>query len=291
MSVPVQMLSEPQRLWYGRLVVSAILADGDIDAAEIEFLKEVMGVLKEPASKKEILGFVESKQAPPLVPPPTAIPDQILAAIYIELILVCISDSDFDQSERDFLSEVAQMMDFTDDYRKKLNIWLEEGLEWKHAQQEMLPQGSTVAAGLVPVDQFTGEQKFWYASLMVATILLDKNLDQFEIEFLKMAISFVEEKQEKLRLMGHVKNRMAPIINPPPGLAEDILLAIIFSVVQIVSADESISYREQTYLSNLFEICDIDPSIHAKILAWCHKGVNWKTNKNGLMTRVRRKNH
>jgi len=290
MTVPVQILSEEQRIWYGKLVVSAILADGNIDAAEIQFLKQVMETLKSPASKKEILGYIETKVAPPLVKPATAIPDQILAAIYLELILVCISDSDFDQTERDFLVQAAEMMEFTSDYRNKMNYWLEEGLEWKLQQQEMLPAGSGISAGMVPVDKFTSEQKYWYASLMVATILLDKTLDQFELSFLKLAISIVESREDKLRLMAHVKNKITPLVGPPPDFSEEVLLTIIFSVVQIVSSDETVSYKEQTYLNRLFELCDVNPALHQRILAWCHKGVSWKMNKNTLAARVRRTN-
>lgn len=288
MSVPVNMLKPEQRFWYAQLVVAAILADGEIDASEVEFLRGVIGMIKEPVARQALMGHIEAKSPPPVQEPPSSIPDQILAAIFTELILICISDVDFADEERAFLDEVAGVMGFTAAYHKMLLAWLDEGLRWKRAQSELLPPASGFTIGQVPIDQFSAEQRFWYAQLMITCIMLDGKLDQMELEFMKMAIGFVPEKADKLKLMSYVKNKMSPPLVPPPDFPREILVLIFLNVIQIVSADESISYTEQTFLKELADHCGFEADLLARLLSWCNQGVSWKANKNGLIQRVRR---
>jgi len=290
MTVPAHSLNPSQRLWYARMVVAAILADGQIDVAEVEFIKQVISIIEDPKSKTAILKLIETKQAPPIEPPPQSTPDQLLAAIYLELVLICLADSDFNSDERFFLKQVATSLEFTDSYIKKVELWLEEGLDWKQKQMSLLPANSGLHMGEVPLKEFNAAQKLWYAQLMVATILLDKNLDDFEVQFLKMAISFVEAKADKITLMRHVKNRIAPSIEPPPKFTQNQLIQIMFSVIQVISADEAISYAEQTYLRELFETCSLPAPVHQALFSWCQQGVQWKSSKNALIHWVRRKN-
>ncbi|MDT8447435.1 MAG: hypothetical protein RRB13_11140 [bacterium] len=288
MSVPVNLLKPDQRFWYAQLVVAAILADGEIDASEVEFLRGVIGVVKEPVARQALLAHIEAKQPPPVHEPPSAIPDQILAAIFTELILICIADVDFAVEERTFLEEVAGVMSFTPAYLKMLMNWLEDGLRWKRAQSELLPPSSGFTIGQVPIDQFSSEQRYWYAQLLISTIMLDGRLDEMELQFMKMAVGFVQEKPLKMKLMGYVKNKMSPPLSSPPDFPRDLLILIFVNVIQIVSADESISYSEQTMLKELSDLCGFESDLFARLISWCNQGVSWKGNKNGLIQRVRR---
>ncbi|OGG99978.1 MAG: hypothetical protein A2600_11325 [Candidatus Lambdaproteobacteria bacterium RIFOXYD1_FULL_56_27] len=288
MTVPINLLKPDQKYWYARLMVSAILADGEIDKAEVEFLRQVIGVVKEPGQKVALMQLIESKQAPPIEEPPTSIPDQILAAIFVELMMVCIADASFDQTEKNFLLQVAGMMRFTEAYTKSLLAWLEEGLNWKRTQAQLLPPESGLTIGQIPVDRFTDAQKYWYAELIIATILLNGKPDEFEMEMLKMIVNSVETKEEKMRLFGFVKNRLAPHLSPPPDLPQDVLLLVLLNIIQVVTADEAISYKEQTYLGQVADICEIPTPVFSRLMAWANQGIAWKNNKNGLITRVRR---
>ena len=112
MSVPINLLNPDQRYWYAKLVLSAILADGQIDSAEVEFLKQVIGIVKDEKQRQRLMRHIQSK-TPPKLQPPEGIPDQVLAAIFAELVLICIADVDFDETEEHFLRQVADLMEFT----------------------------------------------------------------------------------------------------------------------------------------------------------------------------------
>ena len=69
MTVPVDKLNRHQRQWYVNLVVAAILADHEINVSEVDFLKHIIAVV-EPDDRPQVMKFIETKQAPPLTPPP-----------------------------------------------------------------------------------------------------------------------------------------------------------------------------------------------------------------------------
>jgi len=91
-----------------------------------------------------------------------------------------------------------------------------------------------------------------------------------------------------MRLFGFVKNRLAPHLSPPPDLPQDVLLLVLLNIIQVVTADEAISYKEQTYLGQVADICEIPTPVFSRLMAWANQGIAWKNNKNGLITRVRR---
>ncbi|OGG96743.1 MAG: hypothetical protein A2508_09585 [Candidatus Lambdaproteobacteria bacterium RIFOXYD12_FULL_49_8] len=289
MSVPVNLLKPDQRFWYAKLVLSAILADGEIDSAEVDFLRGVIGVVQAPELKANLMQYVQAKKPPEVNEPPSKIPDQVLAAIFAELILICISDHDFAEEEEAFLRKVADVMLLTEPFYRSMMAWLNEGLSWKKAQAELLPAELGINPGEVPLKDFDSEQKFWYAKLVIITLMLDGQVDEMELSFMKMAISFCEEDHQKKKLMAFVKNRLSPNLEEPYGFSRSQLVAVFVSILQIVTANESMTYKEQTYLKQLSDLCGFDKALFDRLINWATQGMNWKANKNGLIQRVRRK--
>ena len=194
MSVPVQHLTPDQRVWYAQLVIAAILADDEIDMSEMEFMKQVLTIVTDPAEKKKLMESIGHKKSPPLVDPPK-IKNDILAAVFIELVLIMISDLDFDEKEKDFLKEVADRFSLADHYFLAVMKWGNQGLEWKASQDDLfrkLPDNFQV-----PIEQLTALQKLWYAQTLVSSIMCDGVIDKEEVSFIKMASSFVEDPKEK----------------------------------------------------------------------------------------------
>ena len=112
MSVPVQKLNKEQKVWYAKFVIGAILADDEISPSEVDFLKQVISIVDSPAEKKELMQLISTKKRPPLSPP-KSIPKEILAAIFIELVLIMISDLDFADKEKEYLQDVSNLFNFS----------------------------------------------------------------------------------------------------------------------------------------------------------------------------------
>ena len=283
MSVPVHTLNKEQRFWYANLVISAILADDEISPSEVDFLKQVIVIVSDAEKKKELMGRISSKKKSPLTDPPN-IAKEILAAIFIELSLIMISDLDFAEDEKAFLKTVADLFRFEKTYFLELMRWAEEGLQWKNSQQDLLSGGDKTENFQVSLGQLNPEQRKWYAQALIATIMLDGAIDEMELSFLKAAVSFVDNKKDQMELMGYVRNKMAPRLKRPPDMSEAVLIHIFIEVIRIVSADESLSYAEQAHLKQISDLCGFSADQFEKSVAWCNRGIAWMQNKNPLIT-------
>ena len=280
MSIPIHNLTTAQKAWYARLVIAAILADNKIDVSETEFLKQVFSNIGEVNDKKQLMNSIATKKAP-ILSAPEGIQTEILAAIYIELILILISDLNFDTKEKYFLKKVSELFNFTDNYFITMIKWAEEGLAWKISQKDLFE--NTTENFQIPIDSLSHKQKIWYANALIASIICDGAVDKEEVAFIKMATSFIKDPKERKNLLAFVRNRVCPPIENIPYIPREILDQIFVESMLIISADENISYKEQVYLKRLAKICGFSNEKHDHLLQWCHRGINWKQTKNNLI--------
>ncbi len=286
MSIPVHALTQAQRYWYAQMVVAAILSDNEITHAETEFIKQTIEIVKRSDEKQKLLRCIASKTAPYLSGPP-GIPPKVLAAIFLELSLILISDLDFSDPERKFLEEIGQLYGFTYDYYLELLKWCEQGLAWKNRQRELVSELCKSERLKVPVSELNEEQRNWYAQTLVSTILSDSQLDKEEVVFLKMAIALVNDSEHKRELLKQVSSHIAPPLSQPPGFSNEILVLIFFEVMLIVSADEELGVHEQMHLKRLSDLCGFPDFLFKSLLQWCRLGVKWKQSKNPLIARCK----
>ncbi len=282
MSVPVHSLTTAQKIWYARTVVAAILADNEIDASETEFLKRVFSIVEEAEERKRLMASVANRDIPALSAPEGVSAD-ILAAVFIELILILISDADFDAKEKSFLKKVADLFRFSDHYYAAAIDWGREGLSWKNSQKELFDERSENL--LVPIGSLNRDQKAWYAKVLIASIICDGNVEKEEIAFVKMATTFLEDQKEKRNLLAYVHNRICPPIESIPDIPQEIVGRIFVESMLIVSADENLSYREQAYLKRLAGVCGISNGRLEHLLQWCRQGIEWKRKKAKLIAK------
>ncbi|MBU2509892.1 TerB family tellurite resistance protein [bacterium] len=286
MGVPVHTLNKEQKVWYARFVIGAILADDEISPSEVDFLKQVISIVDSPDDKKELMQLISVKKRPPLTPP-KGISKEVLAAIFIELILIMISDLDFADKEKEYLKEVSQLFNFSDAYFNELMSWGETGLDWKSSQRYLIAEDGKVASFSVPLDKLNPDQKKWYAYVLIATIMLDGMVEDTELQFLKAAMCILNNKKDQQQLVGYVRNKMVPPLTEPTGIPDKMLRLIFFEVILIVSADESLSYKEQTHLKNIASLCSFPKEFLEKAIEWCNQGISWKQTKNPLIARCK----
>ena len=283
MSVPVHTLNKEQRKWYAQIVIAAILADDEISPSEIDFLKQVIAIVDHPEDKKELMQMISSKKGPKISEPP-GIQKEIMAAIFIELLLIMISDLDFADKEKKFLKKIADLFGLNKAYFTELMHWGEEGLAWKLSQQRLVAGEDENDNFDVPLNKLDPQQKKWYASTLISTIMLDGSIDESEISFLKAAVSFVDSKKDQMELLGYVRNKMAPKMLHPPEFPQNVLIRIFVEVIRIVAADEVMSYAEHSHLKQLSDKCGFSNELFNELLDWCNQGIKWMQNKNPLIT-------
>ena len=284
MSVPFKALTQSQRFWYAEMVIAAILADGEISQPETEFIKDIVRLVKKPEEKQDLMGRLASKRPPPISRPSGVLP-KVLAAVFLELGLVLISDAVFTDEEKRFLAESSKVFRFSDHYFNELMDWCQEGLDWKKEQIQLISSDGKIDNLGVPVASLNDDQLHWYAETLVATIMSDQQLDASEVRFLKMAIDLVKDESYQQRLTEMVRNNTAPPLRPHPGIDENTLRRIFFEVMLIISADESLADEEEVYLQQLAGHCEFAEPLYERMIAWCRQGIKWKETKNPLIER------
>ena len=280
MSIPLGSFTNEQKYWYASLVISAILADKEIDASEIEFLKQVLTVIQNPEQKKRLMSYIAAKKQPQIVAP-TDLSKEILAAIYVELILIMISDMDFAENEKEFLNTVGTLFKFDPKYILQLFKWGEKGLNWKKMKSRIC---GTQIPDSVPLKSLSSHQKQWYAQTLISSIMSDGQIDREEVSFVKMASAMIDSPTERQKLMGYMKNKMCPPLTAPPEMPREVTLQIFLEVLLIISADETISYKEKLHLTKLSELCGLTSKQFDIMMKWCEAGIKWKQSKNQLIS-------
>ncbi|MCP4296194.1 MAG: TerB family tellurite resistance protein [Proteobacteria bacterium] len=285
MAVPIKALTQFQKMWYARMVIAAILADGEISQPETEFIKHTLDIFRDPKDRNELLSYI-SKRVPPPISEPIGFHPEVLAAIFVELCLIIISDLEMSPKERDFLQELAEQCKFAKEYYLKLIKWCEAGLGWKNSQSElrMIDGGE---CDHVPVAELSTKQQFWYAQVLIGTIMSDGELDRDEVSFVKMALSFVQDPRLRKQLAAYISNHTSPPLTKPPELSRDILVQIFIEVMLIVSADEVLGAQEIVYLKKLSDLCGFPKELHDQLVRWCELGVRWKQARNPLISQVK----
>lgn len=286
MGIPLNILTQQQRFWYAQMIVAAILADEEITQPETEFIKQILPIIKRPEDRQELTNRIANRQPPKIFRPPGVAP-KVLAAVFIEMALVLISDVEFSDVERQFLENTARVFRFTRDYYDELLEWCEEGLDWKNRQLDFVSAVDRTDSLKVPVSKLNPVQQRWYAETLISSIMSDQQLDVAEVGFLKMAISLIKDDTQRNEVTNLVRRHQTPKLRKPPDMPKQTLIRIFIEVMLIISADESLDKKEQNYLQELAIACDFSESLFKRLVQWCIQGIKWKRAKNPLINRCR----
>ena len=137
-----------------------------------------------------------------------------------------------------------------------------------------------------PLDRFNKEQKFWYAQLIVATILADDEIDVSEIESLKQALSFIDDMDEQKILMNMIHHKTMPQIGKPKGLNKMELAWIFTELILIIIKDGSISVKEKVFLRKVADFFEFNKNYYNKLMSWCEQGILWKKERSIFVSKA-----
>lgn len=274
--------SAKQKIWFVNFVLAAIQADNRIKLSEFELFHKTIQLIEDKKTQRDLIKMLESDSQPTLTPPED-ISDEDLALIYIELIKIVISDEDLDENEQSFLKKVAELFGFSPTYTNALRLWCEEGLNWKQAHLFLFSPDMDVSSKQLPVHVLNQDQRVWYAKTLISAINSEGIVDEAEIKLLKKALSFVENIDEKKKLLAYIKNKMSPPVTPPPDIPMKIVMRIFMEALYVVSINNSISSHEFTFLRSLAKVCHIPDRILDKSIEWCNQGISWKKSEKPLI--------
>ena len=117
MILPIDQLTQDQRIWCAKLTINCVLSDANVRLAEVDFIRDLIGFIENPEARKTLMKALENETKFELDAVPRLAKDQ-LALIFIQLIHLVIADKTFSDGENKFLREVAEQFDFTEGYTK-----------------------------------------------------------------------------------------------------------------------------------------------------------------------------
>ena len=118
----ISALNERQRTWFATAMVAMILADGDIDRSEVDFIVKLIGVVKDPAVSERLKKFIQFKTMPPLGSP-VGIDRKLGMSMVIDLIRIAVADNDFAAAEKEMIQDIGKNLGFSDDELNKLVMY------------------------------------------------------------------------------------------------------------------------------------------------------------------------
>ena len=99
---------------------------------------------------------------------------------------------------------------------------------------------------LPDVEHMSSVEKNWFASSIAGMIVADGRADQTELEFLKEAINFLDNKEEISQIMAIVKNGKPPELSPLEIDSKQAFLMLKY-LAQLMVADSDLSSKEIEY--------------------------------------------
>ncbi len=118
----ISALNDRQRDWFATAMVAMVLADGDIDRAEVDFLLKVTSMIKDESTKDRLKKFIQFKTIPPLGQS-VGLDRKVAMTMIIDLIRVAVADKDFANAEKDMIREVGKSLKFASDEIDKLVMY------------------------------------------------------------------------------------------------------------------------------------------------------------------------
>lgn len=138
MHVPVSEFTPEQRLWYGKLIATAVKVDGVIAADEIDFLILTFHFL-DPTQKQEVQEILRSKgESPPLPEVPKGLSKTALALILTHIVVVMTADSSLSVKEKLFIEEVALKLRLSEFTTKGIMEWADRVYELEKERRAII---------------------------------------------------------------------------------------------------------------------------------------------------------
>lgn len=118
----ISELKPPARTWFATAMVAMVLADGNIDRSEVDFIVKLTSLVKDDATMERLKKFIQFQTIPPLGSP-AGIDKKTSMSMILDLIRIAVADQDFAPSEKEMIEKIGKSMGFTREELDKLIMY------------------------------------------------------------------------------------------------------------------------------------------------------------------------
>ncbi len=130
LQVPIMNFDAEQRLWYGQVLVNAIVIDGKIDKEELEMFKGILSFIGNNLQKENLLKYVQRKIRPSLYAP-KGVDEATLRLVIFEVLNHFVMQNQMHEKEQIFIRQLGNILLLPDDLTDKAIAWWKEGVNWR----------------------------------------------------------------------------------------------------------------------------------------------------------------
>ncbi len=107
----ISALNPRQREWFATAMVGMMLADGNIDRSEMDFVLKLIQLVQDPEIIGRLKKFIQFQTMPPLGSP-VGINRKLGMTMILDLIRIAVADQDFDKKEKEMIQVVGKNLGF-----------------------------------------------------------------------------------------------------------------------------------------------------------------------------------
>jgi len=122
------------------------------------------------------------------------------------------------------------------------------------------------------VERMTKEQLFWFASAVVAMVMVDEHIDLHERSFLHSAIRLVDDTKQIQELEEYILRWQAPPLEEIKFSKKD-KEQLLESLLNIATVDRSFDEREEQLLYQIATVIDISTEEIENLIKLGHKRI------------------
>jgi len=108
----ISTLEPRHREWFATATVAMMLADGNIDRTEMDFILRVIQMVKDETVVDRLKKFIQFQTLPPLGTPP-GIDRKLAMSMIIDLIRIAVADQDFAAKEKEMIHTIGTNLGFS----------------------------------------------------------------------------------------------------------------------------------------------------------------------------------
>ena len=267
----MKQLLPAQQLWFARLCIGAIQADGVVRLSEFEYFSRLASLLSATQEREELVKQVESGE--PLsveIKPPAGLAREMLPQIFVELGRICLVDDNLSATETTYLRKISQAFGFSPIYEAQLMDWCLEGLNWRQDRLDLC--GLTPHRGRVPVHQLSQSQRIWYAELLISA-LNQGHPTRMEMSFLQGALGFLEDPAQRARLSRMIDQGERPELGEVPQIKPEFIRLALAEALALLGLSEG--GQTAGYLARLVQVTGLPKERVEEISDWLDQGLQW----------------
>ncbi|MBF0352484.1 MAG: TerB family tellurite resistance protein [SAR324 cluster bacterium] len=122
-------------------------------------------------------------------------------------------------------------------------------------------------------DQLNESQKIWFAHAIIGMVVADGKIDALEVEFLKQALGFITDQEERVSLLYQAQHGQLKMHKPRDLIEKKIGFEILKNLTHIAIVDEDLSPTEKNLLIEIGNYLGFSQEVPEKFWALATKSL------------------